>query len=56
LLGPLIVELSKKIDINPMIIIGIYGLTGCVATLFLKETFNEPLTTEIPELSESIEL
>jgi len=38
--APFLVEASKSIGVEPMISMGILGLSGCVATFFLEETFD----------------
>ncbi|KAL4465356.1 hypothetical protein ABPG72_016757 [Tetrahymena utriculariae] len=49
-LSPYIVDLSNKLGIIPIVSLGVLALIGCVAVCFLKETLNQPLLQEVPEL------
>ncbi|KAL4426920.1 hypothetical protein ABPG74_012920 [Tetrahymena malaccensis] len=49
-LSPYIVGISNKIGIIPIVSLGLLTLIGCIAVCFLKETLNQPMLQEIPEL------
>lgn len=46
---PFIVTFSKFLELNPLITLGAIGIFGGLATLPLKETFEEKLENEILE-------
>ncbi|EWS71491.1 MFS transporter (macronuclear) [Tetrahymena thermophila SB210] len=49
-LSPYIVDISNRMGIVPVASLGVLTLMGCVAVCFLKETLNQPMLQEIPEL------
>jgi hypothetical protein len=49
-LSPYVVELAEKMEINPLILIGVIGITGTISAFFLTETKDKPLLNEIKEL------
>jgi len=34
------VEIGNRMDITPLVLVGIIGISGCFATMPLKETLN----------------
>lgn len=50
-LCPTIVELSRTLNINDLVIIGMFGVIGTVFGFFLKETKDKELGDEIEELT-----
>ncbi|KAL4426919.1 hypothetical protein ABPG74_012919 [Tetrahymena malaccensis] len=49
-LSPYIVDISNRMGILPIVSLGVLTLIGCVAVCFLKETLDQPMHQEIPEL------
>lgn len=48
--APFIVSQANNIGIPEMVFVGIFGVIGLIASIFLKETFNLPLKDQIEEL------
>ena len=46
---PFLVTISKNLNINPLITLGVIGLFGALACLPLSETFEKKLLEEIDE-------
>lgn len=50
--SPFVVDICNMWHINPIVCISLFGLSGCVACLFLKETLGqEALSNEIEEIA-----
>lgn len=46
---PFLISYSKKLGIQPLISLGLVGLTGVLAVLPLRETLNQPMLEHIEE-------
>ncbi|KAL4446441.1 hypothetical protein ABPG74_001182 [Tetrahymena malaccensis] len=48
--APYVVSKADSIGIGQMVFVGVIGVLGLIASIFLRETFNKPLQDQIEEL------